>query len=298
MGCLVMKRLAVLGVVMACGLALAGPAFAQPGGGRGQGGPGGFGGMGMGMGGMGGGGLATLLNFETVQKEIGLEEDQLTQVTEAREAINEKRPEFDFRSMQDLSEDERAEKMEEFRESMQKLADEMNEKIEEILLPNQLERLQQIEVQFMGSRAVTNERVKKELEISESQQEKIDEIFEEQATKMREMFGQGGRGGRGQGGPGGQGGGRGQGGPGGNFEEMRTKMEELNKATDEQIMDVLSSSQRDKLEDLKGDEFDVASLRRGPGGRGQGGPGGRGQGGPGGGRGQRPQGDDGGNDRA
>ncbi|HRF01551.1 MAG TPA: hypothetical protein PLI18_13595 [Pirellulaceae bacterium] len=293
-----MKRLAVLGVVMACGLALAGPAFAQPGGGRGQGGPGGFGGMGMGMGGMGGGGLATLLNFETVQKEIGLEEDQLTQVTEAREAINEKRPEFDFRSMQDLSEDERAEKMEEFRESMQKLADEMNEKIEEILLPNQLERLQQIEVQFMGSRAVTNERVKKELEISESQQEKIDEIFEEQATKMREMFGQGGRGGRGQGGPGGQGGGRGQGGPGGNFEEMRTKMEELNKATDEQIMDVLSSSQRDKLEDLKGDEFDVASLRRGPGGRGQGGPGGRGQGGPGGGRGQRPQGDDGGNDRA
>ncbi len=297
MGCLVMKRLAVLGVVMACGLALAGPALAQPGG-RGQGGPGGFGGMGMGMGGMGGGGLATLLNFEAVQKEIGLEEDQLTQVTEAREAINEKRPEFDFRSMQDLSEDERAEKMEEFRESMTKLADEMNEKIEEILLPNQLERLQQIEVQFMGSRAVTNERVKKELEISESQQEKIDEIFEEQATKMREMFGQGGRGGRGQGGPGGQGGGRGQGGPGGNFEEMRTKMEELNKATDEQIMDVLSSSQRDKLDDLKGEEFDVASLRRGPGGRGQGGPGGRGQGGPGGGRGQRPQGDDGGNDRA
>ena len=106
-------------------------------------------------------------------------------------------------------------------------------------------------------------RVEEALDLTKSQKEKIQEAMDDMQAEMREAFG-GGRGGRGgQGGQGGQGGGR------GNFEEMREKMQEMNKQLEEDIMDVLSSKQRDMLEkDLKGKEFDVTQLQRGRGGRG------------------------------
>ena len=292
-----MKRSLVFGLVAVMSAALAVPAMAQPGGGRGPGGGFGFGGPGGG----GGGGIAMLVMNEAVQKEIDLLDEQIEDIRSAMEEINENRPEFDFRALRDLEEDERNAKMEEFREAMQKLTTEAEEKLGDILLPEQLERVQQIQVQMMGVRAVQNERVAKELDLTESQKEKIADAFEAQQEKMRarmeELRGQGGRG---QGGPGGAPGQGGQGGRGG-FGAMQEEMQKMNDELEEKVMDVLTSSQKDKLEDLKGEEFDTASLRGGRGGRGgQGGPGGApGQGAPGGrGPGGRGPGGNGASDRA
>ena len=54
-------------------------------------------------------------------------------------------------------------------------------------------------------------------------------------------------------------------------------MQELNKERDAKINEVLTKAQLDQFATLKGKEFDVAQLRRGPGGPG-GGPGGGGGG--------------------
>ncbi|MCA9104902.1 MAG: hypothetical protein KDA83_05725 [Planctomycetales bacterium] len=269
-----MKRTVVLGLVAVMTAVLAVPAMAQPGGGRGGRGGFGFGGPG----GPGGGGSAMLVTNEAIQKELDLLDEQVADIEAAMEEMNENRPEFDFQALRDLPEDERTEKMEEFREKMQELSADMEKKIEGILLPEQMERLQQIQVQMQGIRALQSDRVAEELDLTSSQKEKIADAFDSFGEKMRERM-QELRDQGGQGGPGGQGGRGGRGG----FGALGEEMQKMNAELEEEVLDILSSSQRSKFDDMKGEEFDVSQLRRGPGGRGgAGGPGGPGGGGPGG----------------
>ena len=122
-----MKRIAlVLAVAVVVCLAVQTPSFAQPGGrgqGRGGQGRGGFGGFGGG----GGGGIAMLVMNEAVQKDIELEDFQLEGIQEAMEDLE--RPQLDFRGLRDLDEDERNEKMTEFREEMEKFTKKQEERL-------------------------------------------------------------------------------------------------------------------------------------------------------------------------
>jgi hypothetical protein len=134
-------------------------------------------------------------------------------------------------------------------------------KLAEILLPNQLKRLTEIYVQQAGTGALQDEEIAKELGISDAQKTQIAKVRDDFSAKRREMFQPGG-------------GGRG----GGDFEAMRAKMVEMNKAQDEQILAVLSAQQKTKFEEMKGKTFDMPEGAgrggRGPGG-GQGGKGGQ-----------------------
>ena len=162
-----------------------------------------------------------------------------------------------------------------YREELQKATEEatkavnskMAPQVKEALTAEQFKRLQEIRVQALGSQAYTDADVVKALGLNKEQQDKIAEIGKDYTAKLREAFQPGG----------------------GDRTDMRAKMEEMGKARDAQINDVLTKDQQAKLKVLKGKEFDLAQLQP----RGFGGPGGGGTGGGGrpGGAGGRPSGD-------
>lgn len=206
-------------------------------------GPGG-GGRGFGMGGMMGGGMLGLLQNEKVQKEIDLDADQKEKLqklaAEMRETMRSK-----MGDMSNLSNEERRAKMEEMGKEIQKMGEETQKKVDGILLPKQLERVKQIQIQVQGTRALSNADVAKELGLSDEQKEKIKSINEENMKAMRDMF-SGGR----------------------PSAEDREKMSKAREENQKKLMDVLTAEQKEKFEKMKGEKFDVSALRGGFGGNG------------------------------
>ncbi|MDB5343299.1 MAG: hypothetical protein JWP89_1676 [Schlesneria sp.] len=232
---------------------MASSAFAQPGGAGGRGGRGAGGGMG------GRQTAVTLAGNEAVQKELALTDDQIAKVkTLGEEARAELRPSGDgFAGLRDLPESERRAKMTELMakqaEASKAAAEKYKPKLAAVLDAKQIERLDQIAVQAAGSQAYADPAVVKALKLTQDQQDKIASINKEAGEKTRELFGAAGGGGGGAG--------------AGNGEKIR----ELNQTRDKDVAAVLTADQTAAFAKLKGKEFDVAQLRRGPGGGGQGG---------------------------
>ena len=147
--------------------------MAQPGGRGGAGGRGGFGGFGGG--GQRGGGLTQLVMNEAIQKEIELEDFQLEGIELAMEELE--RPQLDFRGLRELDEDERREKMTEFRETMTEFSKKQEEAIADVLSEDQIKRVREIEVQIAGVRAVQIPRVEEELDLTKTQKEKVQDCL-------------------------------------------------------------------------------------------------------------------------
>ena len=241
----------------------------RPGGPGGPGGPGrgGFGGrvgFGGGPGGPGGGGgELMLLASEQVQKELELIDEQIKDFEKLREEQQEKIREM-FSGMRDLAEDERRAKFESMRGKLEEVQKELKEKMNAVLMPHQLDRLKELNIQIRGMGALDDPEVAAELKITEEQKKELSAKREELGQKMREMFSAA----------------RGDGQQRGPSEEMRTKFQQMQTERTEKLLGVLTSEQRAKFEQMKGAkfEFDRSQMF---GGRAPGGPGG-GPGGPGG----------------
>ena len=263
------------------------PAMAQQ---RGQGGRGGAAGGGFGsrgggsmFGGRGGGDMTmTLLRVEAIRTELEISPDQEEALTKMQEQGRTERPNADFRNM---SEEERTEFFDKMRKEAAERNTKMKEQLEEVLFPEQLERLQEINIQLQGIAALRNADVAKELKITDAQKKELEEVqaglMEKMREGMRELFTSGG--------------GR---------EGMREKIEKMREDMEGDVLGVLTSDQKKKFEEMKGEKFEMPEGAFGRGGQGggggfggrgggqQGGRGGRGggeQGGRGGGERQRPE---------
>ncbi|MBM3999539.1 MAG: hypothetical protein FJ297_08385 [Planctomycetes bacterium] len=186
------------------------------------------------------------------------QKEQLTKVAEAARANRGgpgaggqgggERPNF-----QDMSDEERQEFMAEMRERAEKAEKEARAKLAEILLPHQMERLEQLSLQQRGVAALMDPAIQTKLNITEEQKGKLQKAQEETSAKMRELF---------------QGAGGGGGGAGGNREEIMKKMTELRKASEGGVLAVLTAEQTKAFEEMKGKafEFSPPQGRFGPGG--------------------------------
>lgn len=233
----------------------------------------GFGRPGFGMSG------SALLRNEKIQEELKLTEAQKQKIQTASEESREKMREM-FSGLRDKSREERREAFEKMRGEMDAMRKKSEEQILSALTESQKERLQGIELQLQGPRALANPEVAKKLDIDELQQEEIklalEEVRSKSQSQMRELFA-GVRDGSVK------------------REEMQKKMEELRAAGDKAVMEVLTKEQREKLESLKGAKVDISprDLFGGRGGFGQGRrPGGDGEGRRGDGEGRRRRGGD------
>jgi Spy/CpxP family protein refolding chaperone len=216
------SRLGLCVVVVCFGVLSAVSVFAQPPGGGGggfRGGPGGF---------FGGGGVLGLVTREEVQQELQLVDEQRekveTLVEDSQDQIREEMREM-FSQMRDLSDDERRERFGEIRERMESMNEELEGKLKEVLLPHQYERLKQIDfqqrVQRGGAASLSSGELGEALNLTDEQREKL----EQRAEEVRE--------------------------------EMQEKIRQLQTEAREKMLDVLTTEQRAKLNELMGDAFEM-----------------------------------------
>jgi len=178
------RFMAVAAVFAAAGLASS-PALAQ------RGGPGGFGG---GFGGAGGGafGQIGLLDNEDVRKELEIVDEQVDKLTALRDKMREEMR-SQFQGLRDLSEDERRAKFEEMRTKMEERGKEMQKEVDDILLPQQRERLSQISLQQRLQRAgtvqgLTSGELAEQLGISDEQKAKMEEAAKEAEKDLQKAI--------------------------------------------------------------------------------------------------------------
>ncbi|MEX0937289.1 MAG: hypothetical protein WDZ59_05460 [Pirellulales bacterium] len=244
-----------LSVATLATLLLASVAEAQrQGGRRGFGGRGGFG---------GGQDVFALARQDSVQEHLGLTEDQIAKAEEVSDAHrDEARTErenigFDFQALQDLSEEERREKMQEFQAKTAEINTKLDAKYEpqlaEAIGADKMKRLNEIRIQAAGPAIFQDAKVVAALELTDEQKQKIEQLQQESNEQRREAF------------------------QGGFDEGAREQLQEISRELDTKIAAVMTPAQTQKLAQLKGEPFDVSQLR-GRGGRG-GRDGGRGRGG-------------------
>ncbi|HEX3149516.1 MAG TPA: hypothetical protein VHR66_15685 [Gemmataceae bacterium] len=222
----------VLTVSLAVALAGSASAQRQPGQGRG-----GFGG---GFGGVGG-----LIRMEAVQKELKMEKEQVDKASEAIKTITDKHAD-EFAKLRDLAVEERRTKTQELTKVVN---EETTKAVSEVLKPEQMTRLKQLELQRAGFAAYSRADVQTALKVNDEQKEKIKTISDEGNKAIRDLMPMGtAGGGRPQRGAGGAGG-RGAGGP--NAEKITA----VRKETTEKIVAVLTDDQKKSWKEMVGESF-------------------------------------------
>jgi hypothetical protein len=228
----------------------------------GFGGPGAFGGAMFGRGGVGGDVvLISLLRIEAVREELELDPDQLEGLRKLNERLRPTtRPDFDFRA---ATPEQRAAFTERMGKEAAERASEAKAHVEELLLPDQMDRLEQIAIQVQGTRALLNPEVAKELGLNPETTAKMSKEIEANAEQIREMAREAMQ--------------------ERNFDGIREKTDAMQKELDEKLLASLTTEQKAKFEEMKGDPFEMPQMvgfgRGGAGGfGGAGGP--RAEGGP------------------
>lgn len=191
-----------------------------PGGGRGFGGP--------------GGDLFGLLNNESVQKELEVVPSQLDEIQKIGQDMREQMMEM-FRGLRGASEEDRQAAFDKIRT----LRTDMEKDLSKVLMPAQMQRLKQIQVQQQsrgrGGLAITNDNIAEQLGLTESQIADLRAKSEELQT------------------------------------EMRAKLDELRKSADDELLKLLTPEQQKKWKELIGEPFDMqvqrGGFRGGPGGQ-------------------------------
>ena len=185
---------------------------------------------------MGGGGMARLLTNEGVQKELKLDENQISKANDlaekAREKMQEARPSLEGLNGQELI------------EKMQSLSQELNAKIKkdasEFLKADQMTRLTQIDYQNRGPGVFADPDVASKLKVTDDQKAAIRDIMRESMEEMRSIFTN----------------------SGGNREEARAKMIELQKSTKEKAEGKLTDDQKKAWKEMIGAPFEVRFAPR------------------------------------
>jgi hypothetical protein len=190
-----------------------------------------------------------LLNSPAVQKELAVSGEKVDKLKDIAGDVRQERQEkmteagIDFRSLRDLSDEEREKKTAEFRtkgaEIQKSINDTFMPKVAEILDKAQLTRLHEIAIQAAYASALSDAGVVKDLGLSKEQQDKIEAIDKDFSGKL-------------------------QGVP---RAERFAKMAELRGEHLAKATEVLTKDQQAKFTEMKGKPFDLKSLQPTGGGR-------------------------------
>ncbi len=232
---------AVAAVTAALELSVAPTASAQPpsrgqdGSGRGTGGGArGFGGGMM----RGGDPVMGLLRSDEVRKELKVDAEQEAGITKIEQQVRDQpRGDADARiDFRNASEEERQKFFAKMKEAQKEQAAKSHDLLQEVLLPAQLQRLDELAMQRRGVMALNDPEVQKSLGMTAQQVEKLDEVRSEQETAMRDKMREARQ--------------------SGDRSSMREKMGEYREQLEQSVLSVLSTDQKAKFEKMKGAEFD------------------------------------------
>lgn len=181
-----------------------------------------------------------LLRIEMIQKELELDEDQVKEIDdlvngrrkneekkEDETEEKEERPNF-----RDMSDEQRRAYFDKRRKASDDRRSAEEEAIEEILLPHQVRRLEQVKVQLMGTQALADADIQKKVGLDEKTQERIKKISEERMQEMRDVMRDVFR--------------------GGDREEIQETMAEMRESIESAVFDAMTETQLNKFKELKG----------------------------------------------
>jgi hypothetical protein len=194
-----------------------------------------------------------LVRRTDVRKELELLDEQVQKLDKLEQGRGERMRQT-FSGLEDVPREQRFEKM---RELMRKEQQQTEKDIGQILLPHQMKRLKQLEVQNRsrgGGQALLSERTGEELGLTTEQKESL----RKKAAELEE--------------------------------QIRKKLTEMRKQAQDEMLQLLTPAQRAKWKEMVGDPFEFQQPPRFGGPGGQGGPGATGgQPRPGSDRSQRPR---------
>ena len=211
-----------LPLILVAGLALiVTDVMAQPGG---RGGRGGRGGQVR-----GGGGIQALLYREDVRRELEITDDQMEELRELAQDRGGQRGNRERlrEELEGLSDEERREKIREMRDSR---TEETKAQLSEVLLPQQIRRLEQLSAQQAmraGGQGMLRGPLAEQLGITDEQRE----VIEKKAEELQQEFNE--------------------------------KMQKLREDMQEELMKELTAEQRDKFREIMGDSFQFEQNNRG-----------------------------------
>jgi Spy/CpxP family protein refolding chaperone len=227
-------------LVVVCALLTLAVAQESPERGQGRRGPGGFGGFG------GGGGEIALLQLEQVQKELGLDDDQKQVIVKVGRELRQKMQET-FGGLRDLSQEERQAKFAELRGKMEESQKELRKKVDEVLNPQQKERLKEISLQARGVAALVDKELAAQLKLSDEQKQNLKQLSEESQKDLRDVFSAVRDGSL-------------------DREAAGDKMKKLQSEANEKALSVLLPQQREQFTQMQGKKIDIDRSQFGRGG--------------------------------
>ena len=188
--------------------------------------------------------LVSLAGTDSVQMHLGIVGDavgRLNAINDEYRAASQK--EFtavgiDYSAISDLPAAERAVEMrkasEKTAEVNRKLAAAFLPKLLQVLTPDQILRLKQIQLQASGIDVWTEPEFAKELDFTAEQKNKLTELRSEYNRRQQQLDG--------------------------DFQQRFAKIREINTERDIKALDLLTAAQKAKLTELKGEPFDVNQL--------------------------------------
>ena len=213
--------------------------------------------------------ITQLLQIETVRKAAEILDEQVADIKKSVDKIRQ-----DARSTQgersnfrELTEAQREEFFKKFREQQETTNKKIQEAVAEVLLPQQVERLEEIRLQIQGVAALLTEPVQKTLKITAEQKTKFEAIQKGTQEKGQELFSgvreafQGGDREKAQ----------------AMMQEIRKKMTAMQKEAEGKILGILTDGQKTEFKAMKGKPVEISPEELRPSRGGQGGqrPGGQ-----------------------
>lgn len=185
---------------------------------------------------------AGLIRLDQVQKELKLTDEQKSRIDDIVDLYRNDRRQL-YSGLRDLSREEREQKLEEVRSQFDQMATAAEKKIDGVLNDDQRQRLQQIVVQVLDARALTRAEVAEALTLNPEQKKKIDDVFESERQRQRDLFQQA-RDGKLE------------------REEVFPKFRELRNEINTQALAVLTDEQKQQFEQMKGERFELERPER------------------------------------
>ena len=182
-----------------------------------------------------------LLGREEVQKELKLNEEQLSKVTELSEKLRAESRE-QFSSLRDIQDrEQRQAKMAEMTNEMDR---KVRDALRDVLEREQTMRLYQIRMQVRPvTDSLANEYVANRLQLTEDQKAKLAEMAKDVQAQLAEM-----RGGM-------------RDADESQRADMRRKQRDIRSGADEKALAVLTDQQKEAFEKMKGEKFELQSRR-------------------------------------
>lgn len=175
-----------------------------------------------------------LLRMSQIRKELKLSDEQIEAVEKLQTRL---RPEFDRPDFRNMSPEERRKFFTDMRTKRDEKQAEVTEQIEDVLLPGQYDRLQQIMLQNQGSAALMRPEIREQLDLTKQQIDQINQAQQktrqEMGEKMREIFKEG------------------------SFEDSQDQVKDMRDQATKRVLDVLTATQRKKFKSLQGKPFEI-----------------------------------------